>query len=167
MRTSQVNLTRVLSRVPSQGGTYLLALACQRAQPVRVGRLGRIQLGPGFYVYVGSAFGPGGLRARLRHHLTAVHRAHWHCDYLQSVCRPVAVWFSVGSQRMEHAWAQAIVCCGHARVPLPGFGASDCSCLAHLFFVASRAVLLRLRRCLAFASPTRLYGLTWANTTDA
>ncbi|MBT8467436.1 MAG: DUF123 domain-containing protein, partial [Deltaproteobacteria bacterium] len=35
---------------------------------VEVGRLGTICFDAPFYVYVGSAFGPGGLAARLRAH---------------------------------------------------------------------------------------------------
>ncbi len=46
-------------------GTYALVLACQKTGRVRIGRLGVLALQPGFYVYVGSAFGSGGLAARL------------------------------------------------------------------------------------------------------
>ncbi len=34
-----------------------------------MGRLGRFDIIPGYYAYVGSAFGSGGLPARLGHHL--------------------------------------------------------------------------------------------------
>lgn len=166
MCASRVNLPRALSRLPNHGGTYGLVLACQRAQVVRVGRLGHLQLRPGFYVYVGSAQGPGGLRARLRHHLAPVRRPHWHCDYLRPVCVPVAVWFSAGSRHVEHTWAQCLARSGQSTVPLPGFGASDCSCVAHLFFVRTWAALRRLRRCLALASPTQLCSLTWADASE-
>jgi Uri superfamily endonuclease len=49
----------------SKLGTYVIVLASRTAGRVRVGKLGTFQLRPGFYVYVGSAHGPGGLRARL------------------------------------------------------------------------------------------------------
>ena len=52
----------------AQPGTYVLVLASQRTDPVRIGRLGTLALKPGVFIYVGSAFGPGGLAARIRHH---------------------------------------------------------------------------------------------------
>ena len=44
----------------AQPGTYALVLASQKTGPVRIGRLGTLELQPGVYIYVGSAFGPGG-----------------------------------------------------------------------------------------------------------
>lgn len=162
--TGRAKLNSFLDRVPRGGGAYILVLACQRTQRVRVGRLGWLQFKPGFYLYVGSALGPGGLRARLRHHLSPVRQAHWHCDYLRPACRPVAVWFSLGARRLEHVWAACLERAAQAVVPLPGFGASDCSCTAHLFLVRSRAALWPLRRRLAALSPGGLSGLTWGGT---
>jgi Uri superfamily endonuclease len=64
----------------SRPGTYALILACRRTGAVRVGRLGTMQLQPGAYAYVGSAFGTGGLEARLRHHLLPASQPDWHID---------------------------------------------------------------------------------------
>jgi Uri superfamily endonuclease len=36
---------------------------------LEIGRLGVYDIVPGYYAYVGSAFGAGGLRARICHHL--------------------------------------------------------------------------------------------------
>src|ERR1017187_2023294 len=47
-------------------GTYVLVLRCSSNRTIRVGCLGSIRLRPGYYLYVGSGFGPGGLRARNR-----------------------------------------------------------------------------------------------------
>jgi len=54
--------------------------AATKAVAIRVGKLGVLPLQPGFYVYVGSAHGPSGLRARLAHHLGPGSRRHWHID---------------------------------------------------------------------------------------
>ncbi|MCZ6576023.1 MAG: DUF123 domain-containing protein [Gammaproteobacteria bacterium] len=35
---------------------------------VRIGRTGKLETQPEFYVYVGSAHGPGEVRARVAHH---------------------------------------------------------------------------------------------------
>jgi hypothetical protein len=47
-------------------GTYALVLSLDSATTLRVGRRGAYRIEPGFYVYVGTAFGPGGVKARRR-----------------------------------------------------------------------------------------------------
>jgi len=46
-------------------GTYALVLAATKRQVISVGRLGDFIVRPGFYVYVGSALGPGVLVPRI------------------------------------------------------------------------------------------------------
>lgn len=36
---------------------------------IRIGKLGVLLFGKGFYAYFGSMFGPGGLKSRIRRHL--------------------------------------------------------------------------------------------------
>jgi Uri superfamily endonuclease len=57
------------TNVPSAQGTYALLLNLPRAIHLRVGKFGAYRFPQGDYVYVGSAFGPGGLRARITRHL--------------------------------------------------------------------------------------------------
>ena len=114
-------------------GTYALVLACHRAAFVWIGRLGTWSVPPGFYVYVGSAFGPGGLSARLQHHQHKPAHPHWHMDYLRAICDLVEVWFTTEAARCEHSWAKAVARLPGAWVPVPGFGSSDCKCQTHLF----------------------------------
>lgn len=118
-------------------GTYLLLLECDRCTLFRAGKLGTLTAKPGFYLYVGSAFGPGGLRARIAHHARIAQRAHWHVDYLRAVTRPVKAWCRDGA-RLEHRWAQALLQWQHAAAPFRGFGSSDCGCPAHLFYMRER-----------------------------
>ena len=49
----------------------MLVLQSMHEQSILVGRLGTLDVHPGTYVYVGSAFGPGGLRARTNRHASA------------------------------------------------------------------------------------------------
>jgi Uri superfamily endonuclease len=49
-------------------GTYALVFTAKRKKRLIIGKLGTLTLQPGYYVYVGSAFGPGGLKARIGHH---------------------------------------------------------------------------------------------------
>jgi Uri superfamily endonuclease len=114
-------------------GTYALVLSCTSNARIRVGRLGTMQLQCGYYVYVGSALGPGGLRARIAHHQEISTRPHWHIDYLRAHTRVHSVWLNYDGTRHEHEWARAVQKVEGARIPLPGFGASDCGCPSHLY----------------------------------
>lgn len=125
-----------LAWVPDSPGTYALVFECNFARRIRIGALGRIAIEPGFYVYCGSAFGPGGLRARIRRHLRRNAKKHWHIDYLRPFLRIHAVWYSTDPRNLEHAWANRLLDIAYrttaAVVPLKGFGASDCRCTTHL-----------------------------------
>jgi Uri superfamily endonuclease len=96
-------------------------------------RLGVLELQRGFYVYVGTAFGPGGLASRIQHHRQVAARPHWHIDYLRAVCDLVEVWFTTDSAHREHSWAKTVARRAGACMPLSGFGSSDCECETHLF----------------------------------
>jgi Uri superfamily endonuclease len=99
---------------------------------------------PGAYIYVGSAFGPGGLRARVSRHLRRNKKIHWHIDYLRQELPVLAVWYAEGDTTLEHTWAKAIGACNLASMPVPGFGASDCRCASHLFYCGCENALENL-----------------------
>ncbi len=109
-----------------------------------IGRLGRCEFAVGFYYYVGSAFGPGGLRARIRHHLSPIKRPHWHMDYVHGILRVEEIWYCEGKEILEHEWTEALRVLVGTTFPVSGFGASDCRCKSHLIY--SRR-LLDLARC--------------------
>lgn len=113
-------------------GTYALVLACHQRQTVQIGRWGALATAPGHYIYVGSAFGPGGVGARLSRHFRLEKRLRWHIDYLRAVLRPVSAWISYAPERLEHLWAERLERAA-GFTPIPGFGSSDCRCTAHLF----------------------------------
>lgn len=137
----------------SEGGTYALLLCALRATSVRAGRLGEFGIRRGTYVYVGSAFGPGGVLARVRHHLRVSSAPRWHIDYLRPAVRIREVWYSHDPARREHQWARAIAALRGASIPLSGFGASDCNCEAHLFFFRPAPSLRAFRRRIRGDSP--------------
>ncbi len=60
---------------------------------METGALGLLDVSPGWYVYIGSAFDPGGVRARCLRHWRGG-RPHWHIDYLRPLCRMQTVWFT-------------------------------------------------------------------------
>ena len=131
---------------PKHSGTYALILHLFSRQTIRVGKLGKFDFPAGYYVYVGSAFGPGGLAGRLNRHvrltqdLPARKRLHWHIDYLRQHTQLTEVWYSshdasredIRASR-EHIWASLASQLPGATVPVPRFGASDCHCQSHLF----------------------------------
>ncbi len=130
----------------AQPGTYALIMTCDSDQQVEVGKLGRFNIKPGSYVYVGSAFGPGGLKARIAHHIRMSHRPHWHMDYLRPILKLKEVCYSYHPERHEHRWAGAFNGFKGASVPIIGFGASDCSCPSHLFRFSRKPSDRLLRR---------------------
>ena len=117
----------------AEPGTYALVCATDSAKLIDVGRLGRFQMRAGYYLYVGSAFGPGGIRARIDHHLRPSPHPHWHIDYLRMHVRLEAVWSTCDTRCREHLWAQVVGERLRGEVLRDGFGSSDCDCRSHLF----------------------------------
>jgi Uri superfamily endonuclease len=115
-------------------GTYILILNLLHAREIRIGRLGSFRFHTGYYAYVGSAFSPGGLAGRLKHHLNSKAKHHWHIDYLCEFAGPVQVWVTEDKIRREHHWAAVLTEFPGAVTPVKGFGSSDCKCKTHLFY---------------------------------
>lgn len=117
----------------AEPGLYALGLRLAKTTPLSIGALGEFSLPSGLYLYVGSAWGPGGLAARVRRHLQGRGRAHWHLDYLRAVAEPVALWLKP-QEREECRWAAHLLAHPTARIVIAGFGSSDCRCPAHLAY---------------------------------
>ena len=139
----------------SHKGTYIIVLHFDRTRIIAVGKLGPVQLKRGYYAYVGSAFGPGGMKSRLRHHIMPKTRFHWHLDYLDGILKEI--WVSEPGARLEHEWAWSLGETSSGRVP--GFGCSDCSCDSHLFYFTSLKRLHKARAELRKTNTLRSIGL--------
>lgn len=138
----------MLDGIASQPGTYLLVFHADRISTIQVGRLGPLRLEPGYYFYTGSAFGPGGIRARVRHHHSGRSRPHWHLDYVRPALTLQEVWYSTDSVRHEHAWADSLYYTLKMKVPLARLGASDCRCETHFFYTDDKPAQPLLMRAL-------------------
>lgn len=116
--------------IGSERGAYLLALHLTQTVDLKVRRVRR-SAAPGSYVYAGSAYGPGGLAARLRRHMQPQKAMHWHIDRLTvNAGRMAALAIPRGD---ECALVEALLGTGRFRVAIPGFGSSDCRrCEGHL-----------------------------------
>lgn len=140
-------LTRGHPLLASRPGTYALVLASSKAMRIPVGSFGELSVRPGFYVYVGSAFGPGGVKARTGRHRSRARRRRWHVDYLRSATRLEDIWFTHDPNRREHDWAAVVSEDMGGVAPLLGFGASDCDCKSHLYYFRTRPSGRSFARC--------------------
>ncbi len=136
--------------MPTARGTYLLILHVADDVPdLAIGQLGTFTFAAGYYLYVGSAFGSGGLAARLKHH----HRIdkphmHWHIDYLRAVAHLCEIWSTTYPQPLETQWCQALHDAAWLTQPIPRFGASDTRNPTHLFYSPTYPSLKRLSHAL-------------------
>ena len=110
--------------LPTTKGAYALLIRLPRRFRASVGALGQIDLLADDYLYLGSAYGPGGLRARLRRHLRASKKAHWHVDYLTGAGEITDI-IAVSEGKECDLVDRALMFPG-VSVPIAGFGSSDC-----------------------------------------
>ncbi len=143
-----------MESVPSLAGSYALHLLLEKSLHLSVGRLGTFDFPVGDYVYLGSAHGPGGLRARLQHHHRVTSHPHWHLDWLRPYAVLQHIWYSLDHRPLECAWAQSLLRLPEAWLPAFGFGSADCrsGCAAHLVAFSTFPEYPRMRSLLRLAS---------------
>jgi Uri superfamily endonuclease len=130
-------------------GTYLLHFWLEHPlETITIGRFGIFALMPGHYYYIGSAFGTGGLAARLRRHMTIHKRCHWHIDYLRPYLELQTIWVSPTNERLECVWCTLLATLPELSRPIAHFGASDTGCGGHLFYAVDAVPEARMRHVL-------------------
>ena len=118
-----------LEDLPAAAGAYALLLRLGEPLDLR-GAL----LMPGDYVYAGSAYGPGGIRARVARHARSDKASHWHIDRLTPAAALAGVLALPGGRECDVI--ARIEREPRSNVPIAGFGSSDCRvCAAHLLGV--------------------------------
>jgi len=128
--------------IPNSVGTYILIVRLEEDRRIVIGSLGEILFPRGIYAYVGSAMGPGGLRARIMRHLRHEKRKFWHIDFLLGEASIIEVIIIPAPERLECRIARFLIERGVRYVPR--FGSSDCRCPSHLFVVDCLEGLYRL-----------------------
>ncbi len=118
-------------------GTYLLFIKLSKLVEIRI-RGKTYLLNEGYYIYIGSAFGAGGLSSRLHRHLRKIKKKHWHIDQITVSKYSEIIGIGVlPKQRVECELSKTI---GNIEktVPITGFGNSDCKkkCISHFFRVS-------------------------------
>jgi len=139
---------------PAENGTYILVLENPQDREIATGKFGYIHYRQGWYLYVGSAFGPGGIQARVNRHFKADKKAHWHIDYLTLALGVKECWYHAGAQRLECAWSRHLESM-HDHYPVTGFGSSDCQCASHLHYFSARPSRAALANLLQLTLNTR------------
>ena len=124
---------RTLTVADCSRGVYALRLYLPMEQTLAVGRLGSFFFPAGYYFYLGSALGPGGLPARLARHWRPGKLAHWHVDWVRQAAVLDGAWAMISDVRLECRWAVAVASLPEASCPAPRLGASDCHCPTHLY----------------------------------
>lgn len=120
-----------VGEIGNQTGAYLLALHLPRAVDLGTIMRSRESLRRGCYVYAGSAYGPGGLRARLQRHMNPAKTMHWHIDRLTGNAHDMAALAVPDGD--ECCLVEMLLATRHFAVAVPGFGSSDCrKCAGHL-----------------------------------
>lgn len=120
----------VAAELPRDAGAYVLLIRLEARLPLDIPAFRGKSLMPGLYAYCGSAYGPGGVRARLSRHLRACKPLRWHVDRLTAAGRVEQAGIRIGGRECDLVgeWLAR----GGLAV-LPGFGSSDCrTCAAHL-----------------------------------
>lgn len=121
-------------------GSYLLVLAVDRPlAALPIGKLGCFNFPVGYYLYVGSAFGSGGLPARLAYHQRRNKpHPHWHIDHLRPHTHLLEAWTFATECRLECVWCSTLAAAPGFSRPVRGFGSRDTGCTSHLFYTPRR-----------------------------
>ena len=138
-----------IDELPKEGGSYALFFRLKEDAQIEVGKLGVNAFKEGLYVYVGSAFGPGGVRARVGRHIAKTKIKRWHLDYLRPVLDFEAGYFVI-AKNLECAWSKGIIKMEGVSVPVTKMGASDCKsgCKTHFYQLAASISLAQFEETL-------------------
>ena len=116
-------------------GTYLLFLKINKPLRVEI-RNKEILLDSGFYIYVGSAYGEGGLSSRIHRHLRKEKKLHWHIDQIttKDSCQFHGV-AAFPNEKSECELSNLISKFEKVK-SIKNFGNSDCqkNCKSHFFY---------------------------------
>jgi Uri superfamily endonuclease len=128
-------------------GIYILNITLENDAVIKIGKKTEHHFRKGFYLYVGSAAGAGGIEGRLKHHKSKPEKPHWHIDYLRLHAQVSEIYVLEGEKELEHSVAEKLKKC--FTIPMTKFGSSDCGCEAHLFYSISKITLHYLNKIMS------------------
>jgi len=115
------------------GGLYVLVLRLKKGQKIKVAKLAETYFSSGGYLYVGRA--KRGLKKRLERHLRKDKKLFWHIDYFLRKAEVMDVWIKLNSFDECRVVSQIRKFIENSVIPQKKFGASDCRCPGHLFYL--------------------------------
>jgi Uri superfamily endonuclease len=138
-------------------GSYILFLQVDKSIKIHVGYLDEVIFKKGYYIYIGSALGPGGLQTRLVRHLLRKKKVHWHIDYLtvhpNVECISYMEIFSLEKIECQiNDLLKDEVLAGSKYEVIPNFGSSDCSCKSHIIYLEKidlKPFVVKIRKTIA------------------
>jgi Uri superfamily endonuclease len=130
------------------GGLYVLVLRLKKGQKIKVAKLAETYFSSGGYLYVGRA--KRGLKKRLERHLRKDKKLFWHIDYFLRKAEVMDVWIKLNSFDECRVVSQIRKFIENSVIPQKKFGASDCRCPGHLFYLPDVDNLKNLREKFAF-----------------
>ena len=141
------------TRCPDAAGAYVLVVSLPAPLAIRLGSTAPSRLPAGRYLYCGSAYGPGGLWARLTRHFRTDKTIRWHIDQLTTQGMVLGAWALAGGHECD-----CVRRLGFLSAPIDGFGASDCTqCRSHLLRWPRRVTRKRLLSALSEADAAPLW----------
>jgi Uri superfamily endonuclease len=124
-----------LSLIPREKGVYILVMRIDFTITIALS-IGLVVLEPGLYAYIGSARSFGGLRSRIKHHLTKnKKKLWWHIDYITSKneVKFICIIYALTELDLEENLAEELSKNSCWNPAVRGFGSTDRKSFTHLF----------------------------------
>lgn len=116
-------------------GTYILFIRIKAEISIEIKKRD-VKLLPGYYIYIGSAFGAGGLSSRLHRHMRKTKKKHWHIDQVTMSKNTQIEGIGVSLEKKNECQIASIFSSFKNIIPINGVGNSDCSlCQSHFFLL--------------------------------
>ncbi len=138
MKLKTLKYLKTIHEAEPFSGTYLLILISRKTALIDIGKVGSMRLLKGHYCYVGSAFGPGGIKSRVNRHTRIDKALRWHIDYLRKHCTLACTYINYSNIKQESQWVARFLGNPDFQIPKHGFGSSDSHYPSHLFYSAVR-----------------------------
>lgn len=135
----------------NEKGTYILFFSNNSEIEVVVGSLNKITFQKGIYLYIGSAFGPGGLTKRIQRHNNPSKMIFWHIDYLSTnrnfkLISVIEIFSLIKNECSIVNFLLNDIFLEDKISSISNFGSSDCHYKFHLLFLKNKSVQEALKQ---------------------
>lgn len=113
-------------------GCYCLVIKLEKKKNLKIGKKLKFEFKKGYYVYIGSAM--NSLESRVKRHLSASKKLHWHIDYLLKYSEVIEVIYNL-DKKVECNLSKEL---SKNQKCIKDFGCSDCNCESHLYYFKNK-----------------------------